>query len=56
MDVGEMGVIVVTGTPGAGKTTVLKEALERSKGYDVLNYGDEIIAYATAEEMAKVLG
>ncbi len=56
MDVEEMGVIVVTVTPGAGKTTVLKEALERPKGYDVLNYGDEMIAYAIEAEMAKVLG
>ena len=34
-------IIIVTGTPGAGKTTVLDKALEKSKGkVSRINYGD----------------
>jgi adenylate kinase len=40
-------VIVVTGTPGVGKTTVLKKALERAPmGYSVVNYGDVMLGEA----------
>ncbi len=41
-----MGVIVVTGTPGAGKSTVLQGALQKTKDYSLINYGDEMFAYA----------
>src|SRR3989344_5482322 len=34
-------IIIVTGTPGAGKTTVLAETLENFKGkVTLVNYGD----------------
>jgi len=32
--------IVVTGVPGSGTTTVVKKALEKAKGYRFINYGD----------------
>ncbi len=32
--------IVVTGVPGSGTTTVVRKALERVKGYRFINYGD----------------
>ncbi len=42
-----MSVIVVTGTPGAGKTTVLKTALEMAaEEYVVVNYGDAMLETA----------
>ena len=42
-----MAVIVVTGTPGVGKTTVLKTALENtSTEYGVVNYGDVMLEEA----------
>jgi adenylate kinase len=41
-----MAVIVVTGTPGAGKTTVLKKALESISNFNVVNFGDEMLSYA----------
>ncbi len=48
-----MGVIVVTGTPGAGKSTVLQGALEKTKGYFLVNYGDEMFAYAKKAGIVK---
>jgi adenylate kinase len=42
-----MTVIVVTGTPGVGKTTVLKTALENtSAGIAIVNYGDVMLEEA----------
>ncbi len=44
-----MDVIVITGTPGAGKTTVLNKAIEMLEmRYDVINYGNEM--FRVAEE------
>ncbi len=46
-----MSVIVVTGTPGAGKSTVLKAALDMAtKEYVVVNYGDVMFETAAKEE------
>lgn len=48
-----MSVIVVTGTPGAGKSTVLKTALEMAaRDYVVVNYGD--IMFETAAKAGLV--
>lgn len=45
-----MGVIIVTGTPGAGKTTVLKGAMEElGDKYKVVNFGDVMIGAARKE-------
>ena len=33
-------IIVVTGTPGAGKTTVLNGAMKKLRGVSLVNYGD----------------
>ena len=42
-----MAVIVVTGTPGVGKTTVLKTALDKvSMEFTVVNYGDVMLEEA----------
>ncbi|MEE8168032.1 MAG: adenylate kinase [Candidatus Hydrothermarchaeales archaeon] len=46
-----MGVIVVTGTPGAGKTTVLEGALKKRKGFEILNYGDAMFDYAKKKKI-----
>jgi adenylate kinase len=46
-----MKVVVVTGTPGAGKTTVLKGVLKKIKGFDVVNYGDEMFKVARDEKI-----
>lgn len=44
-----MGVVVVTGTPGVGKSTVLKAALELAPGsFVVVNYGDIMLDAARA--------
>ncbi|HIK00505.1 TPA: adenylate kinase [archaeon] len=39
-------VIIVTGTPGAGKSTVLGGALAKLKNVLVVNYGNEMMAVA----------
>ncbi len=42
-----MDVIVLTGTPGAGKTTVLNRAMEMlDMKYNVINYGNEMFKVA----------
>lgn len=41
-----MAVVVVTGTPGVGKTTVLTKALEGVSNYSVVNYGDVMLEEA----------
>lgn len=43
--------VVVTGTPGAGKTTVLNKALEKVSGYKVVNYGDKMLEVALEEKL-----
>jgi adenylate kinase len=48
-----MKVVVVTGTPGAGKTTVLNGALERLKGFEIVNYGDEMLKVAEMERIVE---
>ncbi len=34
------------GMPGAGKTTVLNKAMEKKKGYEIVNYGDMMLELA----------
>lgn len=42
-----MKVVVVTGAPGVGKTTVLNGVLEKLKGeFKLVNYGDEMVEVA----------
>jgi len=38
--------IIVMGAPGAGKSTVLQKAIEGTKGWRVLNWGDRMIELA----------
>lgn len=49
--------VIVTGIPGVGKTTVLKAALELCSGRSVrvqhVNYGDIMFEMATAQGLAK---
>ncbi|MFQ5815132.1 MAG: adenylate kinase [Candidatus Hydrothermarchaeaceae archaeon] len=47
----KMAVIVVTGTPGAGKTTVLNQALQSIKNFEVVNFGDEMFEHAKRMEI-----
>lgn len=37
---------IVMGMPGAGKTTVLSKAMEKKKGYEIVNYGDIMLETA----------
>ncbi len=46
-------IVVVTGTPGAGKTTVLNKALEKVKDYVVVNYGDVMLEVAKSEGLVE---
>lgn len=49
-----MSLVVVTGTPGAGKTTVLKKALEELKGeFEIQNFGDAMFETAEKEGIVK---
>jgi adenylate kinase len=41
-----MMVYIITGVPGVGKTSVLKEALKGLKDYKVINYGDLMLKAA----------
>ncbi len=45
--------VVVTGTPGAGKTTVLNKALEEIEGFKVINYGDKMLEVAIDEKLVE---
>jgi len=45
--------VVVTGTPGAGKTTVLNKALEELEGFKVINYGDKMFEVAVEEKLVE---
>ncbi len=49
-----MKVVVVTGTPGVGKTTVLNGALKELGGkFEVVNYGDAMIEAAKKKGIVK---
>ncbi|MCX6777441.1 MAG: adenylate kinase [Candidatus Micrarchaeota archaeon] len=45
--------IIVLGTPGAGKTTVLNEAVKENPACKVINYGDIMIDLAIKDNLAK---
>ncbi len=47
-----MAVVVVTGTPGAGKSTVLTQVLQSVKNFKVINFGDEMLEYAKKKGIA----
>lgn len=47
-----MGVVIITGVPGVGKSTVIGLAKETA-GYPVVVYGDEMIRVAQARSLAK---
>ncbi|MEM2948369.1 MAG: adenylate kinase [Candidatus Anstonellales archaeon] len=44
---------IVMGMPGAGKTTVLAKAMEKKKGYEMVNYGDMIFELAKKKHKVK---
>lgn len=46
-------IAVVTGMPGVGKTTVLNKALEKLDGYEVVNFGDEMLRIAIEKNFVK---
>ncbi len=47
-------IIVVTGTPGAGKTTILKKVIERiGNKYKIVNYGDVMLEIAKNKNLVK---
>ncbi len=49
-----MKVVVVTGTPGVGKSTVLQRALEEvEEKYRVINFGDAMLEVALEREVVK---
>lgn len=48
-----MAVVIVTGTPGAGKSTVLTQALESTKNFKVVNFGDEMFEFAKKKGLVK---
>lgn len=45
--------IIVMGIPGAGKTTVLTEALKGTAGWRVINWGDRMLELAKAQGLAQ---
>jgi len=45
--------IVVLGVPGAGKSTVLTEALKGAHGWRVINWGDRMVELAKAQGLAQ---
>lgn len=47
-----MGVVIITGVPGVGKSTVI-EAAQKAKGYQVVVYGTEMFNVAKARGLAK---
>ncbi|HVL49494.1 MAG TPA: adenylate kinase [Candidatus Thermoplasmatota archaeon] len=47
-----MGVVVITGVPGVGKSTVI-EAARKHKGYKVVVYGTEMFNVAVARGLVK---
>lgn len=46
-------VVIVTGIPGTGKTTVLDGALQHTKGWKVVNYGSLMFEVAQQKKIAK---
>ncbi len=47
-------IIIVTGTPGAGKTTILKKAIEKIKNkYKIVNYGDVMLEIAKRKNLVR---
>jgi len=49
-----MSLVVLTGTPGAGKTTVLDKAIEEVKGkFEIQNFGDVMFETARKEGIVK---
>lgn len=47
-----MPVVIITGVPGVGKSTVI-DAAQRSKGYKVVVYGTEMFQVAKAKGLVK---
>ena len=45
--------IVVLGIPGAGKSTVLTEALKGTNGWRVINWGDRMVELAKAQGLVQ---
>jgi adenylate kinase len=45
--------IIVMGIPGAGKTTVLSEALKGVQGWRIINWGDRMVELAKAQGLVK---
>jgi adenylate kinase len=46
-------IVVVTGTPGAGKTTVLREAASECPEWRIVNWGDVMLRIAKQRGLAK---
>lgn len=47
-------IVVVTGTPGAGKTTVLKKVMEKiGNRYKIVNYGDIMLEIARERKLVE---
>jgi adenylate kinase len=44
--------IIVMGTPGAGKSTVLSEAIKQRPKWELVNYGDLMLAIAIKNKLA----
>jgi adenylate kinase len=51
--VGVTAVIIIMGTPGAGKSTVLSEASKDRKHWTITNYGDLMVEIAKAKGYVK---
>lgn len=45
--------IILMGIPGAGKTTVLTEALKGAQGWRVINWGDRMVELAKAQGLVQ---
>lgn len=47
--------IIVTGIPGSGKTTILEEAVKVRHNLKILNYGDEMMQVAAGQNIQRDL-
>ena len=47
-----MPVVIITGVPGVGKSTVI-DAAQKAKGYKVVVYGTEMVNVARAKGLVK---
>lgn len=47
-----MALYVITGVPGVGKTTVIKEVLKRNNNFKVVNFGDVLLDMAKKHGLA----